>query len=177
AWQNVKKLINCVCSRKLECSALDSPIMFGREYDLDILNIVSIPDFNMGAMENKSLNEFSSDMGSRTVKRIGDVSKLRTYQFPQDAGPMAHPVRPHSYIKPSTRNLEPLTPLQQLLNHTNSPTAVTHRPVVSSLSSPLLPPFDAAAYGVQPDQIIFTDVAMKNEHIRRGSLADLCLDT
>ncbi|KAL0794127.1 hypothetical protein Bca101_065504 [Brassica carinata] len=43
--------------------------------------------------------EFSSDMGSRTVKRIADVSKLRIYQFPQDAGPMAHPVRPHSYIK------------------------------------------------------------------------------
>lgn len=43
--------------------------------------------------------EFSSDMGSRTVKRIADVSKLRNYQFPQDAGPMAHPVRPHSYIK------------------------------------------------------------------------------
>ncbi|GKB63567.1 puromycin-sensitive aminopeptidase isoform X2 [Tanacetum coccineum] len=43
--------------------------------------------------------EFSSDLGSRTVKRIGDVSKLRIYQFPQDASPMAHPVRPHSYIK------------------------------------------------------------------------------
>jgi aminopeptidase N len=38
-------------------------------------------------------------MGSRTVERICDVSKLRAYQFPQDAGPMAHPVRPHSYIK------------------------------------------------------------------------------
>ncbi|KAK9927159.1 hypothetical protein M0R45_024359 [Rubus argutus] len=132
--------------------------VFGLEYDLDLFNIVAVPDFNMGAMENKSLNlfnsklvlaspetasdgdyaailgvigheyfhnwtgnrvtcrdwfqlslkegltvfrdqEFSSDMGSRTVKRIGDVSKLRTYQFPQDAGPMAHPVRPHSYIK------------------------------------------------------------------------------
>lgn len=36
---------------------------------------------------------------------------------------------------------------------------------------------DAAAQGVQPDQIIFTDVAMKQEHIRRSSLADLCLDT
>lgn len=36
---------------------------------------------------------------------------------------------------------------------------------------------DAAAQGVQPDQIIFTDVAMKSEHIRRSSLADLCLDT
>ncbi|GFP88904.1 puromycin-sensitive aminopeptidase [Phtheirospermum japonicum] len=132
--------------------------VFGLEYDLDLFNIVAVPDFNMGAMENKSLNifnsklvlaspetatdadyaailgvigheyfhnwtgnrvtcrdwfqlslkegltvfrdqEFSSDMGSRTVQRIADVSKLRTYQFPQDAGPMAHPVRPHSYIK------------------------------------------------------------------------------
>ncbi|KAF5478236.1 hypothetical protein F2P56_004816 [Juglans regia] len=132
--------------------------VFGLEYDLDLFNIVAVPDFNMGAMENKSLNifnsklvlaspetasdgdhaailgvigheyfhnwtgnrvtcrdwfqlslkegltvfrdqEFSSDMGSRTVKRIADVSKLRNYQFPQDAGPMAHPVRPHSYIK------------------------------------------------------------------------------
>lgn len=35
----------------------------------------------------------------------------------------------------------------------------------------------AAAKGVQPDQIIFTDVAMKNEHIKRSGLADLCLDT
>ncbi|XP_040946411.1 puromycin-sensitive aminopeptidase isoform X2 [Gossypium hirsutum] len=132
--------------------------VFGLEYDLDLFNVVAVPDFNMGAMENKSLNifnsklvlaspetasdadyaailgvigheyfhnwtgnrvtcrdwfqlslkegltvfrdqEFSSDMGSRTVKRIADVSKLRNYQFPQDAGPMAHPVRPHSYIK------------------------------------------------------------------------------
>ena len=132
--------------------------VFGLEYDLDLFNVVAVPDFNMGAMENKSLNifnsklvlaspetasdadyaailgvigheyfhnwtgnrvtcrdwfqlslkegltvfrdqEFSSDMGSRTVKRVADVSKLRNYQFPQDAGPMAHPVRPHSYIK------------------------------------------------------------------------------
>ncbi|RZB94759.1 Puromycin-sensitive aminopeptidase isoform C [Glycine soja] len=132
--------------------------VFGLEYDLDLFNVVAVPDFNMGAMENKSLNifnsklvlaspetatdadyaailgvigheyfhnwtgnrvtcrdwfqlslkegltvfrdqEFSSDMGSCTVKRIADVSKLRNYQFPQDAGPMAHPVRPHSYIK------------------------------------------------------------------------------
>ncbi|WOK94897.1 hypothetical protein Cni_G03602 [Canna indica] len=132
--------------------------VFGLEYDLDLFNIVAVPDFNMGAMENKSLNifnsklvlalpetatdgdyaailgvigheyfhnwtgnrvtcrdwfqlslkegltvfrdqEFSSDMGSRTVKRIVDVSRLRNFQFPQDAGPMAHPVRPHSYIK------------------------------------------------------------------------------
>lgn len=132
--------------------------VFGLEYDLDLFNIVAVPDFNMGAMENKSLNifnsklvlaspetatdadyaailgvigheyfhnwtgnrvtcrdwfqlslkegltvfrdqEFSSDLGSRAVKRIADVAKLRNYQFPQDAGPMAHPVRPHSYIK------------------------------------------------------------------------------
>ncbi|KAF0898438.1 hypothetical protein E2562_007274 [Oryza meyeriana var. granulata] len=132
--------------------------VFGLEYDLDLFNIVVVPDFNMGAMENKSLNifqsrlvlaspetatdgdyaailgvigheyfhnwtgnrvtcrdwfqltlkegltvfrdqEFSSDLGCRTVKRIADVSKLRTYQFPQDASPMAHPIRPHAYIK------------------------------------------------------------------------------
>ncbi|CAI9094101.1 OLC1v1029768C1 [Oldenlandia corymbosa var. corymbosa] len=132
--------------------------VFGLEYDLDLFNIVAVPDFNMGAMENKSLNifnsklvlaspetatdgdyasilgvigheyfhnwtgnrvtcrdwfqlslkegltvfrdqEFSSDMGSRPVKRIADVWRLRVSQFPQDASPMAHPVRPHSYIK------------------------------------------------------------------------------
>ncbi|KAH9605880.1 hypothetical protein KSS87_011575 [Heliosperma pusillum] len=135
--------------------------VFGLEYDLDLFNIVAVPDFNMGAMENKSLNifnsklvlaspetatdgdyaailgvigheyfhnwtgnrvtcrdwfqlslkegltvfrdqEFSSDMGSRAVQRIADVSTLRNYQYPQDAGPMAHPVRPHSYIKSPT---------------------------------------------------------------------------
>ncbi|RZC49614.1 hypothetical protein C5167_018046 [Papaver somniferum] len=43
--------------------------------------------------------EFSSDMGSRSVKRIEDVSFLRKNQFPEDAGPMAHPIQPHSYIK------------------------------------------------------------------------------
>ncbi|MCZ6868779.1 MAG: aminopeptidase N, partial [Gammaproteobacteria bacterium] len=43
--------------------------------------------------------EFSSDMGSRTVKRIEDVNFLRTAQFVQDGGPMAHPIRPDSYIE------------------------------------------------------------------------------
>ena len=43
--------------------------------------------------------EFSSDMGSRAVKRIMDVRLLRTAQFPEDAGPMAHPVRPDSYVE------------------------------------------------------------------------------
>ena len=131
---------------------------FGLEYDLDIYNIVATNDFNMGAMENKSLNifnskyvlarpdtatdldyqgiegvigheyfhnwtgnrvtcqdwfqltlkegltvfrdqEFSSDMHSRAVKRIRDVRALRSRQFPEDAGPMSHPIRPDKYIE------------------------------------------------------------------------------
>ncbi|MBU2479440.1 MAG: aminopeptidase N, partial [Gammaproteobacteria bacterium] len=43
--------------------------------------------------------EFSADMTSRGVKRIQDVNQLRTYQFREDAGPMAHPVRPDSYVE------------------------------------------------------------------------------
>ncbi len=43
--------------------------------------------------------EFSSNMGSRAVKRLKDVRRLRAAQFPEDAGPMAHPVRPDSYIE------------------------------------------------------------------------------
>ncbi len=43
--------------------------------------------------------EFSSDMNSRTVKRVEDVSMLRTMQFAEDAGPMAHPVQPASFIE------------------------------------------------------------------------------
>lgn len=129
---------------------------YGREYDLDIYNVVAVDDFNMGAMENKGLNvfnskyvladqqsatdtdyegiesvigheyfhnwsgnrvtcrdwfqlslkegftvfrdqEFSADMGSRSVKRIRDVQVLRAYQFKEDGGPMSHPVRPDSY--------------------------------------------------------------------------------
>src|SRR5690606_13720778 len=132
--------------------------VFGREYDLDVFNIVAVSDFNMGAMENKGLNifndkyvladeetatdadyanieaiiaheyfhnwtgnritcrdwfqlclkegltvfrdqEFSADMRSRPVKRIADVIRLRAEQFPEDAGPLAHPVRPESYIE------------------------------------------------------------------------------
>ncbi|MFC3607090.1 aminopeptidase N [Stutzerimonas tarimensis] len=42
---------------------------------------------------------FSSDMNSATVKRIEDVAYLRTHQFAEDAGPMAHPVRPDSFIE------------------------------------------------------------------------------
>lgn len=131
---------------------------YGREYDLDIYNIVAVNDFNMGAMENKGLNIFNSkyvlarqdtatdrdfqgiegviaheyfhnwtgnritcrdwfqlslkegftvfrdqcfsaDMGSQHVKRIEDVRLLRAHQFAEDASPMAHPVRPASYIE------------------------------------------------------------------------------
>ena len=43
--------------------------------------------------------EFSADTGSRAVKRIRDARMLRSHQFPEDAGPMAHPVRPDSYIE------------------------------------------------------------------------------
>ncbi|MDX5593559.1 aminopeptidase N [Pseudovibrio sp. SPO723] len=130
--------------------------VFGREYDLDVFNIVAISDFNMGAMENKGLNifndkyiladpdtasdgdyagietvvaheyfhnwtgnritcrdwfqlclkegltvfrdqEFSSDERSRAVKRIADVQRLKAAQFPEDSGPLAHPVRPEQY--------------------------------------------------------------------------------
>ncbi|WP_260580633.1 aminopeptidase N [Sphingopyxis sp. PET50] len=130
--------------------------VYGREYDLDLFNIVAVGDFNMGAMENKGLNifntryiladpdtatdvdydgvqgvvaheyfhnwsgnrvtcrdwfqlslkegftvfrdqSFSADMGSPSVKRIEDVRLLRAAQFPEDAGPLAHPIRPDSY--------------------------------------------------------------------------------
>jgi aminopeptidase N len=43
--------------------------------------------------------EFSADMRSRGVQRIGDVRALRARQFPEDAGPLAHPVQPKSYIE------------------------------------------------------------------------------
>jgi aminopeptidase N len=42
--------------------------------------------------------EFSADVRSRPVKRIQDVKTLRSAQFPEDAGPMMHPIRPESYI-------------------------------------------------------------------------------
>lgn len=43
--------------------------------------------------------EFSSDMQSRPVKRIEDVKRLKENQFPEDAGPMSHPIRPESFIE------------------------------------------------------------------------------
>ncbi|QOT71112.1 MULTISPECIES: aminopeptidase N [Sphingobium] len=132
--------------------------VYGREYDLDVFNIVAVADFNFGAMENKGLNifnsryiladpetatdidydgvegvvaheyfhnwsgnrvtcrdwfqlslkegftvfrdqNFSADMGSHAVKRIEDVRILRAAQFQEDSGPLAHPVRPESYME------------------------------------------------------------------------------
>ena len=129
---------------------------FGLEYDLDLFNIVAVSHFNMGAMENKSLNifndsallaspdtatdanyegveetvaheyfhnysgdrvtlrdwfelslkegltvfrhqEYGCDTYSRPLKRIDQVAMLKQYQFPEDDGPLAHPVRPDSY--------------------------------------------------------------------------------
>ena len=43
--------------------------------------------------------EFSSDMNSRTAKRVEDVDFLRSVQFVEDGGPLAHPVRPESYLE------------------------------------------------------------------------------
>ena len=43
--------------------------------------------------------EFTSDLRSRAVERIGDVRMLKTHQFPEDGGPLAHPVRPASYME------------------------------------------------------------------------------
>ncbi len=132
--------------------------VYGREYDLDIFNIVAVSDFNMGAMENKGLNifndkyilaspltatdtdyaqieaviaheyfhnwtgnritcrdwfqlclkegltvfrdhAFSADQRSAPVRRIADVRTLRAQQFPEDAGPLAHNVRPDTYLE------------------------------------------------------------------------------
>ncbi len=142
--------------RALKTSMAWDERVYGREYDLDVFNIVAVDDFNFGAMENKGLNifnsryiladpdtatdydydgiaavvaheyfhnwsgnrvtcrdwfqlslkegftvlrdqQFSADQGSAAVKRIEDVRSLRASQFPEDAGPLAHPIRPDSY--------------------------------------------------------------------------------
>ena len=69
--------------------------------------------------------EFSADVASRAVKRIRDVRLLRTHQFAEDAGPMAHPVRPDSYIEISnfytvtvySKGAEVIRMLHTLLGH------------------------------------------------------------
>lgn len=66
---------------------------------------------------------FSADMNSPTVKRIEDVSLLRSAQFAEDGGPMAHPIRPESYIEISNfytltiyeKGAEVIRMMQQLL--------------------------------------------------------------
>ncbi len=142
--------------KALELAMAWDETTYGREYDLDVFNIVAVDDFNFGAMENKGLNifnsryiladpdtatdydydaiaavvaheyfhnwsgnritcrdwfqlslkegftvyrdqGFSADQGSRAVRRIEDVRGLRASQFPEDSGPLAHPVRPESY--------------------------------------------------------------------------------
>lgn len=158
-WVEAKDIDYCEhAMTSLKASMRWDEERYGLEYDLDLFNIVAVDDFNMGAMENKSLNifntscvlahpdittdlgyqrvesvvaheyfhnfsgnrvtcrdwfqlslkegftvyrdaEFSADMNSRGVKRIEDVAFLRTHQFAEDAGPMAHPVRPDSFIE------------------------------------------------------------------------------
>ncbi len=58
--------------------------------------------FQLGLKEGLTVfreQQFSEDTGSRHVQRINQARILRTFQFPEDAGPMAHPVRPDSYIE------------------------------------------------------------------------------
>lgn len=43
--------------------------------------------------------EFSSDMGDRSLKRISDTAVIKEHQFPEDAGPMAHPIQPQSFVE------------------------------------------------------------------------------
>ena len=43
--------------------------------------------------------QFTAEMHSAAVKRIGDVQLLRESQFPEDGGPMAHPIRPDAYVE------------------------------------------------------------------------------
>ncbi|WP_415776508.1 aminopeptidase N [Sneathiella sp. HT1-7] len=43
--------------------------------------------------------QFSADMNSASVQRISDVQRLRAAQFPEDGGPLAHPIQPQSYVE------------------------------------------------------------------------------
>ena len=77
--------------------------------------------------------EFSQDLcgdvSARAVKRIEDVRVLRTAQFPEDAGPMSHPVRPDSYVEISNfytvtiyeKGAEVVRMMQTLVASTNDP--------------------------------------------------------
>ena len=50
---------------------------------------------------------FSADMHDEGVQRAGDVSLLRAAQFPEDASPTAHPIRPESYVKSTISTRRP----------------------------------------------------------------------
>ncbi|SCA63578.1 Puromycin-sensitive aminopeptidase [Chlamydiales bacterium SCGC AG-110-M15] len=67
-------------------------------------NRVTVRDWFQLALKEGLTNfrnqEFSADMNSRTVTRINDVQVLRTRQFPEDAGPLAHPVLPKKFTTP-----------------------------------------------------------------------------
>lgn len=71
--------------------------------------------------------EFSSDLNSRGVKRISCIRNLRAFQFPEDSGPMTHPVRPESYIEMNNfytmtvyeKGSELVRMIHQLLGETN----------------------------------------------------------
>ena len=77
-------------------------------------------------------------MNSRPVKRIADVRRLRATQFPEDAGPMAHPVRPDSYIAINNfytptvyeKGAEVIRMIHTLLGPRGLPAG--HRPAISS---------------------------------------------
>ena len=65
---------------------------FGREYDLDIFNIVAVSDFNMGAMENKGLNIFNdkyvlADAGNRDRRGLSPTSRRSSRTSISTTGP------------------------------------------------------------------------------------------
>ncbi|MBK9346935.1 MAG: aminopeptidase N [Burkholderiales bacterium] len=99
-------LANAATATDADFSAIESVV--GHEYFHNWTgNRVTCRDwFQLSLKEGLTVfrdQEFSqdlcSDASARAVKRIEDVRVLRTAQFPEDAGPMAHPVRPDSYIE------------------------------------------------------------------------------
>jgi len=84
---------------------------FGREYDLDRFMIVAVWTgnritcrdwFQLCLKEGFTVyrdQEFSAHERGAPLQRIKDVKALRARQFPEDAGPLAHPVRPNAYLK------------------------------------------------------------------------------
>ncbi|KAK6947801.1 Peptidase M1, alanyl aminopeptidase, C-terminal [Dillenia turbinata] len=81
--------------------------------------------------------ELLSDTGTRTAKQIADVSRLRNYQFPQDAGPMAHPVRPHSYIKVYEKGTEVVRIYKILLGSQHKSRSTPGQPVKEPMFIPV----------------------------------------